>query len=236
MQPINIFRAGKHRDAHGRDVEFTEDDVKAIAEAYDASKFKAPIVAGHPKDNDPAFGWIERLEYRDGGLYAHPIEVNEDFAEAVKSGAFRNVSASFYLKGSASSPDPESTYLRHVGFLGATPPAIKGLEPIQFNDDDADKVVEFMDKWGESTVARLFRGLREWIVESAGVDAADKVIPSYAVEDLEAMARDPEPDPEPAFNEPANEGDTMTPEQIAQAKADLDAREASFSELSLIHI
>lgn len=33
-------------------------------------------------------------------------------------------------------------YLRHVGFLGAEPPAIKGLQPIEFSESDkADDAV-----------------------------------------------------------------------------------------------
>ena len=40
---------------------------------------------------------------------------------------FKKRSASFYPPGHPANPTPDRPYLRHVGFLGAQPPAVKGL-------------------------------------------------------------------------------------------------------------
>ena len=103
---------------------------------------EAPIVIGHPSDNAPAYGWVSGLSFDEGaGLEAEPAQVEAQFAEMVADGRFKKVSASFYTPESASNPAPGVYYLRHVGFLGAQPPAVKGLKPVAFAEDD-EGVVE----------------------------------------------------------------------------------------------
>ena len=36
--------------------------------------------------------------------------------------------------------------LRHIGFLGAVPPAVKGLADIKFNEDNSVMDIEFEEK------------------------------------------------------------------------------------------
>jgi hypothetical protein len=85
------------------------------------------MVIGHPKDNAPAYGWVERV-YREGGtLLVDFKDVAPEFADMVKAGRFKKRSISLYPDGS----------LRHVGFLGATPPALKGLKDVQFAEGEA---------------------------------------------------------------------------------------------------
>jgi hypothetical protein len=229
MKRIHIFKAGKHTSAAGTTLEFGEDVVREAAEAYDPAIHEAPIVVGHPKDNGPAFGWISALEYSDGQLDALPHQVNADFAELVQQGTYKKVSASFYAPDAKANPKPGTFYLRHVGFLGAQPPAIKGLDGVEFNEDD-DGVIEFAAEW---ETAGVFRRLREFIIEKFGVEDADKAIPSYLVEGAEDAARAPLQD-SPAYSE--GEG-TMTEEELKAAQEALDAQrqaleaeQASFAE------
>lgn len=140
-KPIEIFRGGSHVDNMGRRMTFSRADVDAIANAYDPASFAAPLVVGHPKTNDPAFGWVKSLKVRDDGvLIAEPEKVEPQFAEAVRAGRYRKVSASFYLPDHPANPAPGQYYLRHVGFLGAAAPAVKGLSPVEFNEQE-EKVV-----------------------------------------------------------------------------------------------
>lgn len=134
MQPIHIFKAGTHTSSTGRTIVFTEDDVQAIANAYDPAVHEAPIVIGHPDDDAPAYGWISQLVAQAGNLYATPTQVNEEFAELVIAGAYKKVSASLYGPDHPNNPTPGVFALRHVGFLGAQPPAVKGLKTTQFAD------------------------------------------------------------------------------------------------------
>lgn len=130
-----IFRTGKHTDNSGKTQEWTEQDLDNIVLKYNPGKHEAPIVIGHPKDNAPAFGWIEKLKRVGNTLYAFPKQLQTDFAEMVKQGLFKKRSVSLYPDGS----------LRHVGFLGAVPPAVKGLPDIEFKDLDKDVNIELSD-------------------------------------------------------------------------------------------
>ncbi len=142
MKRIKIFKSGTQTTAAGQTIEFSDADLIACAAAYDPATSEAPIVIGHPKTDDPAFGWIARLIAEDGALFADLDRVNPAFAEAVNGGAYRHVSAAFYGPQNPANPKSGVYYLRHVGFLGATPPAVKGLGAVEFAAGEADVVAE----------------------------------------------------------------------------------------------
>lgn len=243
-RPFEIFRAGTHAPMSGAAITFADTDLAAIASAYDPTLHQAPIVVGHPAIDAPAYGWISGLAVDGDRLVAMPEQVDPAFADLVREGKFKKVSASFYRPSHPANPAPSGFYLRHVGFLGAQPPAVKGLKPVEFGDDADCVTVEFGD-WatasGIRTVARLFRGLREWIIGSAGQDAADRALPDW---DLHALAELPgEIDPAPALPSPAyatstEEDQTMSTADeleardaaLRQRQTDLEMREAAFAE------
>lgn len=183
---LKIFRAGTHTTADGREITFSDTDLAAAVAAYDPAVHEAPLVIGHPKDNAPAWGWVETLGATDGVMVAGPRQVDPEFAELVKAGRFKKISASFYTPDSKLNPKPGAYYLRHVGFLGAQPPSLKGLGDAQFSGraEDGD-VVEFSSAWRE---AGFWRGLRDWLLAKFGEEDADRVVPSWAVSDLERAA------------------------------------------------
>lgn len=182
---IQIFKPGKHTASSGVALSFSEAELKASASAYDPAKHEAPIVVGHPSHDAPAYGWVKALNYADG-LEAEHQQVDPAFAEMVDRGAFKKISASFYSPDSPSNPVPGVYYLRHVGFLGAQPPAVKGLRNPEFKDAETG-IVEFTD-YDDLQNAGLWRSLREWIIGKFGQDEADKVIPNYTVDSLQASA------------------------------------------------
>ena len=124
---IHLFKPGTHIDMGGQQISFSESDMQASVDAYDPALHEAPLCIGHPKDDAPAYGWVQSMHMAADGPEAIPHQVNADFAEMHKSGAFKKVSASFYTPNNPHNPVPGVYYLRHVAFLGAQPPAIKGL-------------------------------------------------------------------------------------------------------------
>ena len=191
---IHIFRPGRHTSMQGATIDFGEGDLIATAKAYDPTRHEAPLVIGHPRADAPAWGWVGGLTADEGGLFATPRQLDPAFAEMVRAGRFKKVSASFYTPDSPHNPVPGVYYLRHVGFLGAQPPAVKGLAPVPVNfaeGDTEEGCVSF--DFAESPgllrwLADLFRGLREYVVEKDGTEMADRAIPSYAVSGLQEMA------------------------------------------------
>ena len=242
-KPLQIFKPGKHTAMSGDALSFSEADLAATAAAYDPAKHEAPIVIGHPKHDSPAYGWVGRLAFADGGLEADPIHVNPDFAEMVSNGLFKKISSSFYAPDSPSNPVPGVYYLRHVGMLGAQPPSVKGLRNPEFSDSEKG-VIEFAD-WDDMQNASLWRAMREWLIGKFGVDEADKVIPGYTVSNLEVSAQqEDEPDPTttgaaivaPSFSETHPKGDEMSAEdktRLAELEArnkTLEANQVAFAE------
>jgi len=134
---IEIFIGGKQVDSAGKEHD-GDKVINTIIAKFDAGKHEPPVVIGHPKDNDPAYGWVEGVKaaVKDGVqvLLMKAKNVVPEFEEMVKKGLFKKRSISVYPDGS----------LRHVGFLGAAPPAVKGLADLKFNEDEATSF-EFSD-------------------------------------------------------------------------------------------
>ncbi len=218
MKTIQIFKPGKHTSSSGVALSFSEADLKASCDAYDPAKHEAPIVIGHPAQDDPAYGWVKGLSFS-GGIEAIPHQVDPAFAEMVQAGRFKKISASFYGPDSPSNPVPGVYYLRHVGFLGAQPPAVKGLRSPEFSDGETG-IVEFGD-YDDILNASLWRRFRDWLIGEKGLDVADNIIPDYAVSSLEQMANQPDPDDSqaasPSYTEP--KGDIMSAEDKARLTA-----------------
>ena len=137
-----VFKVGKHTDANGNEREWSQEDLDIIVEKYNNQlpddRHEAPVVIGHPVNNSPAYAWVKELK-RDGDiLLAKFAQIDPQFEKLIKEGKYKKVSIALY-------PD---MMLRHVGFLGAVPPAVKGLKDSEFNEDkqfisfDLDKNTE----------------------------------------------------------------------------------------------
>jgi hypothetical protein len=123
---IEIFRGGRQTDSNGITSDWTEEKLDHAVASFDPAMHEPPVVIGHPKDNKPAYGWVDGLKRVGNVLMARLKQVVPEFARMVKEGRFKKRSVSFY---------PDGT-LRHVGFLGAMPPAVKGLKDIAFGEED----------------------------------------------------------------------------------------------------
>ena len=232
---IEIFRGGTHTDMRGTTLAFGESEIVGIAAAYDPALSEAPIVIGHPRTDAPAYGWVKALSARGDRLYAEPDQVDAAFAELVESGRYKKVSACFYRPAAPANPKPGAYYLRHVGFLGAQPPAVKGLAPVEFADHESVSLL--------SRVLSLFRGVRDYIVERDGTEKADAVIPNGVLESMKEQATVAlvlPPVPEPAYSEENVMPDdkktvppvqpVASPEDLARRVSELEAREVAFAE------
>lgn len=137
MNKIKIFKAGKHTSMEGDTIDYTPEMLQACVASYSENLHQAPLVLGHPKHDDPAYGWVEKLELdKDNNLLAYVKNVDASFAESVNAGKHNKVSASFYLPDSPQNPKKGTLYLRHVGFLGGQVPAVKGLGSVQFAENE----------------------------------------------------------------------------------------------------
>ncbi len=177
---IPIFRGGKQTDSAGREHDGTALIEKAVAN-FNAARHEPPVCIGHPADNAPAYGWVEGLKKQGDLLLARFKQVQPAFAAGVKDGLWKKRSAAFYPDGR----------LRHVAFLGAAPPAVKGLPDMAFSEP-ADAVFEFSEDWKWTSLAEVFRRMREWLIEKFDQDTADRIVPNWTIEDIRAAPPTPE--------------------------------------------
>ena len=141
---IEIGRPGRFTSRAGKEYEFTASDLAEIAEGYDPAKFDAPLCVGHPDTDSPAYGWAKSLRFDGQRLLATPRAVDPGFAQIVNEEKFKKISPAFWPPNHPLNPTKGKWSLRHVGFLGAHPPAITGLKPAHFAaGDDGVVIIEF---------------------------------------------------------------------------------------------
>lgn len=253
MASIHISKPGKVKSAEGVDIDITPEMLAEAAHTYDPEKFEAQLVIGHPRMDAPSFGGIRALSFGADGLEAE-ADPTDDAKDLVANRHFKSVSASFYTPTAPNNPTPGKWHLRHVGLLGATPPAVKGLRALSFAEAE-DGVLTFGELPGYAglTVAGMFRRLRDWLLAEKGQEVADQVLPDWELESLRSMSQraDEKPDsddktiqggtPALSFAEPGKAATSSqpstqekapmkTPEQL---QADLDAANARVQELQV---
>lgn len=200
MASIEIFKPGTLTSMEGVQVTLSAADLQDIAAGYDPKRHEAPMVIGHPTHDAPAYGWVKSLAFADGALVAQGEE-SAELTELVGKGHFKKVSASFYTPKAPGNPTPGKWSLRHVGFLGAQPPAVKGLRAVSFAEAE-EGVVTFgeLPGYAGGMVAGMFRRIRDWLIAEKGQDVADRVLPDWEVESLRSVsqraAEEPEDEPQ----------------------------------------
>lgn len=170
---IEVFQAGTQTDASGQTKTFSQSDLDSMV----ANHQPAPIVIGHPKVNDPAFGWSHELKREGDSLFAKFKDVEPQFETLVEQHR--------YPERSIRLGRVDNGYqLLHVGFLGAARPAVSGMKPIEFSDD-ASQTLEFSGDWYvTSRLSRLFRRMKNFLIEDKGEAKAEEIFPEYELDSL----------------------------------------------------
>ena len=237
MNLLHIFKANKRAEASG----VTLADVQSAVKNYDPALHEAPIVIGHPKTDDPAYGWVGKLSLGvDNTVLAQPKQIVTEFAEWVNQGLYKKISASWYGKSNPDNPTPGQLYLKHVGYLGAVPPVIKGMPDSSFSESDGEVITiefseaEFAD-YDDLAQVQLWRNLRDWLIESQDLATADRIVPAYVLESLQMSAMT-ESDATPSYSEkpmPPTEVELKQREDaiaLREQQATLKEQELQFSE------
>lgn len=148
-QWVDIFTTGRHVDDAGNTHDIDAAFLEAVAANLNLELHEPPAVIGHPKTDAPAYGWACGLRVEGNTLQAQFCGVDPGFAELVRKGLFKKRSSSFYVDADVA-PGGRVPALRHVGFLGAKPPSVKGLRNIKFNEGEAVTFEDVNFSEGES--------------------------------------------------------------------------------------
>lgn len=144
--------------------QLTQQDIRELVETFSEIR-QAPVVLGHRQaDHMPAFGHVTSLEASGDTLYGE-VELTDPLQEAYSEGYYRSWSL-----GARRRPQDKKLYLHHLAFLGAHPPAIKGLEVVSMADDDLVRW-DFADDEGQyQSAART-----DWPIADIDWNASDAV-------------------------------------------------------------
>lgn len=217
---VTAFQAGTHTDMAGNSDNYPVDVIREIVKNYNPAD-PAPVVIGHPKVDAPAWAWIDRAREEGGKLLLKLREISPEFRQWVKEGKYKKVSVSLYP------PDGNGNgwRLRHLGYLGAMPPAVKGLPVPQYAETGT--YIEFSI---------------EESAESASTDEpSDQPIEPVNQEIQETMTTQTTESPpttsavNPAVTSPDNSNNSFAEQEarFAQREQELAAREKAFKEREL---
>lgn len=215
---MTAFRLGEHLP------NYTAADLQKTVAAYDPEIHEAPIVIGHPRDNKPAWGWVRSLSAVGDTLKAAWDITVPEFSEWLGNKAFKKRSISLYPPKHPDHPlgkDSDIYYLKHVAFLGAVPPKVKGM-PDDFSESPEEGLVtvDFAD-WGDNLNVQLWRSLRDWLVDTAGAEIAERVLPTQKIDWLLEAAMEPPKMPDTPYN--------YSEKPMALTEKELEAREQAIA-------
>jgi hypothetical protein len=220
---VEIFLAGTRPASNGVSTTITPADLQEIADTYNPKIFRAPAIVsenlGHDignytdttvsKSKELCHGIPAKLRRVGDRLYAGFESLSPQLANWIRKKQLHSVSSSFYLPNSPNNPYEGKWSLRHIAFLGATPPACKGLAPLpepppewgegkgKFDpyvvsfEDSFEGVISFemyMNNSPWAIAADLFQRYREYLIESEDLETADRVLPAEQIAALRDMA------------------------------------------------
>lgn len=193
-----IFRTGSFTDMNGQKVEADEKKIDQIIEAtknFAYQNDEIPIVIGHPKADSPKWGSVNKNDLakqsdKNNGwinLLAKPKDLVKEFSEWIEKKMYNAISISLR-------PDLS---IKHIGFLGATPPAVTGLPSVYLSEEDEKEVVFEFSEFAQfeissypfRKISELFRGVKNFMVEQKGAEYANTLLPEDRFTNLDEAPR-----------------------------------------------
>ena len=127
--PLALLTAGVYPLSKDLQISLDEADLARMVDAFNGMKppRPAPIVIGHPANDAPSYGIINRLGLTDGTLTGNAEDLNDSFRRGMKEGLYPRYAAQFFGPDNPDNPVPGRFILKHVGFRGPVPPSVRGF-------------------------------------------------------------------------------------------------------------
>ena len=161
---LEIFAVGKWNGDT-----YEQKDLQAMVSAFAKVGFKPTVKAGHPDGQDdekkarevfgaPALGYVSRIYIKGKKLFADLMSVPKRFADLIKAGSYRRVSAEIYWNYTDDSNGSKfPRVLKAISFLGADIPALTDLKEIEnlFQTADSGALFAYDDNGHEFRLYEL---------------------------------------------------------------------------------
>lgn len=217
---VEIFRAGTQTDSKGNTREFSQADLDQIITNHCNP---VPHVITHDELYSPfAYAQAHELKREGDVLFAKSQNIQSDFEALIQDGRL-------YERSVRLVPAETGWQLAHIAWLGAEPPAVQGLAPVEFSVSTQVADFSYIDTDTPSTLKQLMRNVREFIVDKFDLDTANRVVPEWQIESAEYHERhvreraESDLTPSNDFQAGANTVTTYTQEQLDAAKAEAEA-------------
>ena len=216
-----LFKEGTFKNGSFKADSATIDKIVAATNAREYQNDEIPVVIGHPKTDSPKYGSVKKFDIKKSGkfLLGKPNNLAPQFAEWVKNKYYDTISIALR---------PEDYSIRHIAFLGGTPPEVTGLPAIELNEEENDIVLEFnefaeykLSTWHFNQLAVLLRGVKNYFIDKEGLEKANQLMPENLLTDISETPGIYQED-KTSFNENKSE-DKVTLEE-------LEAKNLEFSE------
>jgi hypothetical protein len=127
--PLTLLATGVYPLSKDEQVRFDESALGRIAGVFNDMKpaRPAPVVIGHPIDDMPSYGTVNFLRVIDGSLIGYTENLSENFRRGMDQGLYPRYAAQFFGPDNPDNPVPGTWFLKHVGFMGPVPPAVRGF-------------------------------------------------------------------------------------------------------------
>lgn len=170
LRQLHAAYSGYHLSRAGTRELLTGFDIDELASSYNVALHKAPVavddvnlavslgapaVLGHidpslvGKGAMPCFGRVLSATSSQGADSRNlllDVEVTPEFAEWLDKGYYDDVSLSYYGENDPRNPTPGHKQIRHIGFLGAENPAMKGMAAIPTASEFAESLATGIDE------------------------------------------------------------------------------------------
>lgn len=227
---VEIFRAGTQTSSNGTTQTFSETDLDQMV-ANHSSDHAIPHVITHNEMYSP-FSYASGKELKREGksLYVKSDQVEPQFSKLLEEGRLFNRSIRL-------TPAEQGYQVAHIAWLGAEPPAVKGMAPVSFADTASGlDFATAMPAWGVDSIADLFAAVRDFVIDKHDLSTADQILPRWSIDSLREIAKTMRDTKQQEFTQIPLEGNTVdiTQEELdkqiaAATKAGKAAAQADFA-------
>lgn len=165
LKHLHVAYAGVHTTRHGSKSYISARQLQEVADSYDRSRHRcnlsvddvqtaialgAPAVLGHFDSRTlkkslamPAFGTVRTVyTLNDGNDLYLTVDLVDSMADWIQLGLYNRCSVGLYAPDEAGNPTPGLWHLKHIGFLGASPSAMKELDGFNIEYGESQTIMQ----------------------------------------------------------------------------------------------
>lgn len=146
LKRVHVFTCGDY----GRKGNWPPERIDRMNSAYSPALEKAKVKKEHV-DSGPKHGEITRIWREGQKVYADIANISKELSQDIVDGSYEDRSVEIFLEH-ATTKEP---YWKGLAFLGAAPPQVKGMEPLQFTDQHGAAYLGFASEEDGARYVRM---------------------------------------------------------------------------------